>query len=221
MKSDFWLLDSSRMSDMAMTMKYEPTTCSENPGHRSARQTFGDLWVELPSREFTDFEWTWTHDILVSPHVIEILKENDVTGFETRPLRKATYAQRSQREPPPLLELAVTGWGGAGASAGVEVIDFCPVCRRREYRIAEPSRLIDPSAWDGSDFFIVWPFPRFRYVSDRLARIIRRNRLSGVKLIPAAEPSAQPRSGGASPGTLDMWMPEDRAREIGEKFDVL
>lgn len=221
MKSEFWLLQWSRMSNVAITKgRYEQVICPTNPGHLFGRQKFGELWVELPPRSLSDFEWTWTSDILISPRAVQVLKENRVTGFETKPLMKATYSKRSRREPPPLFELAVTGWGGMGESAGVQLIEFCPSCRYRHYRIAEPRRLIDPSAWDGSDFFIVWPLPRHRFVSDRLAQIIRRNRLSGAKLIPAADLPMDP-GDGASPGTLADFVPEDRARELGKKFDVL
>lgn len=222
MRSDFWLLESSRRSGMARTMgKYVRVTCSANPGHVFGRQTIGELWVELPLRALADFEWTWNSDIFISSHAVEVLNENKVTGFETRPLMKVTYAKRSPREAPPLFELAVTGWGGMAApSAGVELIEFCPSCRSRLYTIADPSRLIDPSSWDGSDFFMVWPLPRYRFASDRLAQIIRRNKLSGVKLIPAAELPMKP-GAKLGPGTLETWMPEDRARELGKKFDVL
>jgi hypothetical protein len=208
------------MATNGITQWYEQVRCPVNPGHVFRRKKFGQLWVELPSRALREFEWTWTSDLFISPHALEVLKENNVTGFETRPLMKAIFRKRSRGEPPPLFELAVTGWGGMGKSAGVELVEFCPSCRHRVYRIAEPSRLIDPSAWDGNDFFMVWPLPLFRFVSDRLAQIIRRNRLSGVKLTPAIEVAAK-LSGGASPPPIDDIMPEARALELGEKFDLL
>ena len=221
MKSDFWLLESLHMATNGITQgKYEQVRCPADPGHLFGRQRFGELWVELPSRALKDFEWTWTSDLLISAHALEVLKENNVTGFETRPLMKATYRKRSRGEPPPLFELAVTGWGGMGALAGVELIKFCPSCGHRVYRIAEPGRLVDPSAWDGSDFFIVWPLPLYQFVSDRLAQIIRRNRLSGVKLIPLTELATKLR-GGATPPPIDDIMPEARAIELGKKFDLL
>lgn len=221
MKSDFWLLRRSDLATNGITQgKYEQVRCPANPGHLFGKQRFGELWVELPSRALRDFEWTWTSDLFISAHALQVLKDNNVTGFETRPLMKAAYRKRSRGEPPPLFELAVTGWGGMGESAGVERIEFCPSCRLRRYRIAEPARLVDPSAWDGSDFFIVWPLPLYRFVSDRLAQIIRRNRLSGAKLIPPAE-LATILSGGVGPPSLDEIMPEARALELGKKFDLL
>ena len=221
MKSDFWLLRWSDLATNAITKgKYEQVRCPADPGHLFGRRKFGELWVELPSRALRDFEWTWTSDLFISAQALQVLEENNVTGFETRPLMKAAYRKRSRGGPPPLFELAVTGWGGMGESAGVELIKFCPSCRLRRYRIAEPARLVDPSAWDGSDFFIVWPLPLYRFVSDRLAQIIRRNRLSGAKLIPPAELAAI-LSGEAGPPSLDEIMPEARALELGKKFDLL
>lgn len=221
MKTDFWLLESLHMATNGITRgKYEQVRCPADPGHLFGRRKFGELWVELPSRALKDFEWAWTSDLFISAHALQVLEEDKVTGFETRPVMKATYRKRSRGEPPPLFELAVTGWGGMGESAGVELITFCPSCRHRVYRIAEPARLVDPSAWDGSDFFIVWPLPLYRFVSDRLAQIIRRNWLSGVKLIPPVELAAK-LSGGATPPPLDNIMPEARALELGKRFDLL
>jgi hypothetical protein len=110
MNSDLWLLESSHTDNMAMTMgKYERVTCSADPGHIFGRKKIGELWVELPSRTLADFEWTWNHDIFMAQRAVDLLKDNQVTGFETRPLMQATYKRRSRGEPPPLFELAVTG----------------------------------------------------------------------------------------------------------------
>jgi hypothetical protein len=222
MKSDFWLLNPSRGTNMAITLgKYERVECSADPSHIFSEQKIGELWVELPSRTLSDFEWTWNSDIFVTPHAVDVLQKNNVTGFETRPLGKAVYKKRSRGEPPPLFELAVTGWGGMAArTAGVELVEFCPACRHRDYTIAEPSQLIDPSAWDGSDLFMVWPLPRYRFASNRLAEIIRSHPISGVRLIPANEIPMK-RGTNLGPGSLKTWMPEERALEIGKRFDVL
>jgi hypothetical protein len=200
--------------------KFVRITCPADPEHISVQPRVGKLLVELPSRPLADFEWTWTHDIFITQRGLDFLNENHVTGFETRPLMKATYKRRSSGDPPPLFELAVTGWGGMAApAAGVEMIECCPTCRRREYTIVDPSQLIDATAWDGSDLFIVWPYPRFRFASDRLAEIIRRQRIAGVKLIPASKIPVKP-EWGAIPAPLARSMPEDRARELGKKFDL-
>jgi hypothetical protein len=87
-----------------------------------------------------------------------------------------------------MLELIVTGWGGVGAPAAkVRLREFCEGCEHASYAIGEPSRLIDESAWDGSDLFFVWPLPRFRFITDRLANIVNRECITGTKLISAQE----------------------------------
>ena len=222
MTSTFWWIQTTRTANRAITKgKYERFTCSADRDHTFLTQRIGELSVELPSRPLADFEWTWFSDIFVTQRAVDILSRNNVTGFETRPLMKATYTRRSKGELPQLFELAVTGWGGIAApAAGVELVEFCPTCRRRVYTIADPGRLIDPAVWDGSDLFMVWPLPRYRFASDRFAEIIRRKQISGVKLVRASEIPVKP---GAElrPGWLTELMPEARAFELGEKFGIL
>jgi hypothetical protein len=87
------------------------------------------------------------------------------------------------------------------------------------YKIAEPSRLIDPAAWDGSDLFIVWPLPGYRFASDRLATILRQEKVSGVGLAPAPKLPAE-RGARVDPATLTACMPKDRARELSQRFGI-
>jgi hypothetical protein len=89
----------------------------------------------------------------------------------------------------------------------------------KDYTIADPTQLIDPASWDGSDLFIVWPLPLYRFASDRLAGILREEKITGMKLIPAAE---IPFKAGnvASPGLLHMWMPASRARVLGDRLGI-
>src|SRR5580692_7188253 len=188
----FWLLEPDNTETMpATTSEYERVTCAA--GHTRPRHPkIGNLAVSLPTtRPLSDFEWTWLSDILISEHALRVLERHKVTGFEVRPVA-ARYAVPSIGDPPPLFELAVTGWGGMAAqAAGVKVTEACPACRFRQYTIADPKRLIDPMAWDGSDLFMVWPLPRYRFGSDRLADILRRERISGVKLLPPTQISLE------------------------------
>jgi hypothetical protein len=105
-------------------------------------------------------------------------------------------------------------------AAGLKVRDTCAACRYRDYTIAEPARLIDAACWDGSDLFIVWPLPLYRFASDRLAGILRAEKTTGAKLIPAAEIPFE-RGNVASPGLLHMWMPASRSRSGGTPRDQL
>jgi hypothetical protein len=166
-----------------------------------------------------NFTWTWQRDILASEHLLDVFLKHRVTGYEIRPA-VVSYSKRSVEKAPALYELITTGWGGmASNAAGLKVRDTCAACRYRDYTIAEPARLIDASCWDGSDLFIVWPLPLYRFASDRLAGILRAEKTTGVKLIPAAEIPFQ-RGNVASPGLLHMWMPVSRARALGARLGI-
>jgi hypothetical protein len=79
--------------------------------------------------------------------------------------------------------------------------------------------LIDAAEWDGSDLFIVWPLPLYRFISERLAGILRTERSSGIKLIPASDIPFE-RGSLATPGRLLDWMPESRARALGDPLGI-
>lgn len=132
-----------------------------------------------------DFTWTWHNDILISPKVLGLFKRYRVTGFEIDKPR-VSYPEGIKSRPPDLFEVVVTGCAGWGApAAGVALAWSCPVCGAKDYVIAEPSRLINAASWDGGDLFVVWPLPKFPFASNRLAIILRREKISGVQLTPA------------------------------------
>ncbi len=179
----------------------------------------GDLSVIVSPLAVKDFTWTWLSDILVSQEVLDLFEKYCVTGFEAR--RARTSFRKNIKVPAPaLFELVVTGWGGfAAPAAGVSLVESCSACGHKVYAIAEPSHLIDAGAWDGSDFFIVWPLPRYRFVSDRLAGILRQERISGIKLVPAPEIDMD-RGARVSPGVPALFMPESRVRELDQRFGI-
>lgn len=219
MTRDVWLLEDPYSSEpIESAWSSEPITCAADPGHRRQSQRLET--VTISTWPLDDFVWTWESDLLISERVLRLFRHHRVTGFETKPVKVAW--PRPRTEPPPrLFELVVTGWGGmASPQAGLRIVKYCPSCRHRVYSVSEPSRIVDPTTLDDSDFFMVWPLPRFRFVSDRLARIIRESRFSGVALIPAADIPIE-RGGTLTPGPLTAWMPEGRAFELAKKFDVL
>jgi hypothetical protein len=222
MTSTFWLLRAPRTQPLAENvpgMKSERIVCPTHDGHKRGGKRLSDLSVIVHPLGLRDFTWTWLSDVLISPRVLDLFEKHHVTGFEARPAT-VSYPKGIKAAPPEMFELVVTGWGGfAAPSAGVSLLKWCPDCEHKVYAIAEPSGLIDPAAWDGSDLFIVWPLPKFRLASDRLASILQQERVSGLELMPAP---ALPVKRGAtlSPGTLRLSMPEDRARELDRRFGV-
>jgi len=145
----------------------------------------------------------------------------DFTGLaeDSRRVVSQIAAIAASREPPALHELVVTGWGGiAPPESGVKLIEKCDACGLLYFSAwTNPETLIDSSRWDGSDFFRVWPAASF--VTRRVADAIRDNRLSGAVLTPPAElPPCGSRT--LSGNRLSLWMPADRAHELGAALGI-
>jgi hypothetical protein len=222
MKTNFWLLappQNQRRATLAEDTKLEQITCPDDENHRRGGRRLGDVRASIDPNGIKDFTWTWQRDMLASEHLLDVFLKHHVTGYEIKPAT-ISYSKRSTATPPKLYELIIIGWGGmASNAAGVKVRDSCEACKYRDYTIANPSRLIDPASWDGSDLFIVWPLPRYHFASDHLASVLRTENITGVKVIPAAKIPFEP-GNVASPGLLHMWMPASRARTLGEPLGI-
>jgi hypothetical protein len=222
MNSRFWLLEpphNQKLATLGEDTQFERITCPTDEGHRRAGRRLGDLRAAVEPSGIKDFTWTWGQDMLASERVLDVFLQHRVSGFEIRPTTVSS-SKPSKKRPPSLHEIVVTGWGGlAAAAAGVKLATSCQDCKSRRYTIAEPSRLIDPASWDGSDLFIVWPLPLYRFASERLAHILRTEKLTGVKLIPAAEIPFKP-GNLAMPGRLLDWMPASRAHALGDRLGI-
>lgn len=147
---------------------------------------------------------------------LHLLQEFGFTGFEVKPVT-ARFKQSTEK-PPKLWELIVTGWAGmAKPESGIHLdeANFCRVCGLRHYTsLIHPELLIDESQWDGSDCFMVWPLPKFRFVTNGVAQFIREQHLTGVQIERISE--IKTLDSGFGPGRLSYRMPEDRARALGE-----
>jgi hypothetical protein len=223
MNTAFWHLDPPRnqkLATVAGDTKFEQITCSATDGHLRRGRRVGDLSATIDPAGIKDFTWTWSNDILASERLLDVFLKHRVTGFEIRSAN-VSYSERNQTKPPALHELIITGWGGmASSAAGLTLAKSCPACNHRNYAIAQPSRLIDPASWDGSDLFIVWPLPRFPFAGDRLANVLREERITGVKLIPAIDIPFKP-GNTATPGRLVDWMPASRAHALGDPLGII
>ncbi|MCX5661858.1 MAG: hypothetical protein NTW19_19445 [Planctomycetota bacterium] len=173
------------------------------------------LGVIFRKKVDTDFRWTWNSDCILTAKAIEVLRDEHVTGFEARPIRAASPRQAL----PPLWEMVVTGWGGmASEASGIQLTYRCPGCGHLKYSGAlQADALVDESRWDGSDVFMVWPMPRFFLAAPRVTTIIRKHKLTGVRAVPLHKLNLRD---GFTPGRLSQWMPEERARELGEPLDI-
>jgi hypothetical protein len=216
--SSFWCLSGSestaRLAKWADDeVETERIICPINDGHQRGGKRLTDLSVVLPHKSVEDFVWTWYSECLLQDHVLELFRSCGFSGFHVNPAA-ARYNRASRQTPPKLWEFVVTGWAGvAPAISGIRLKERCEACKHTVYSgCTNANALIDFSQWDGSDFFIVWPMPRFIFVTDRVAQMIRENKLTGVAL---KAPGDLDISDGFSPGLLSYYMPEKRAAELG------
>jgi hypothetical protein len=209
---------SKRVEWVSDEMELEQVICPVNDGHQRVGKRLTDLSVALPGSNTEDFVWTWYSECLLTDHVLELFKAEGFTGFEIKPV-KAGY-KKSKNTPPRLWELVVTGWAGiAPPETGINLVEHCESCHMRRYSTClHPDKLIDISQWDGSDFFIVWPLVRYIFITDRVAEMIRSQRLTGAVI----KPPSKLEFGGHTLGgdRLSLWMPDARARELGEPLGI-
>ena len=107
----------------------------------------------------------------------------------------------------------------ASPESGIRVIKECPYCKRRVYSgFTNPDRIFSPEAWDGSDFFIIWPMPKYTFVTRRAAEFLRRSDYSGVR-VKAIDKFPKSIAGGYSPGHLDDWFEGEKLARIKKEFE--
>lgn len=220
----FWRLDGpesqTRLAEWDDEMDYlETIHCPVDPGHQRAGRRMPNLSVALPGSDADDFVWTWKSECLIQDRVLRLFRERRVTGFEVKPV-SARFV-RSKKTPPVLWELVVTGWAGmASPESGVMLNKekSCSVCGHLTYTgLTDNSKLIKPEQWDGSDMFLVWPLPKFVFITDRLCQLIETHSLTGCRFV---KPNEFNEMDGFSPGRLSYSMPETRARELGEPLGI-
>jgi hypothetical protein len=213
--------ESSRnLADWAEDMDHlETIECPIDSGHRRPGRRMPNLSVTLPGNTVRDFVWTWGSSCLFTDRVLSMFTARGFAGFTTKPV-KAVF-RRCKDSPPKLWELVVTGWAGmAPPESGIKLRMNCPGCGQIYYSSwTDFSKLIDRSQWDGADFFMVWPLPKFIFITGRVAAFIREQKFTGALILPTANFRDAALST-LSPGRLSYSMPEDRARELGEPLGI-
>jgi hypothetical protein len=196
-------------------MEFDQVTCPIEPDkHMRAGKRSSDLSVLLRGTQ-TDIIRTWYYEFLLQSHVVDIFKKEGLTGFELKPV-KAKFKKKSDQPIPQLWELVVTGWGGVAGD--VNLTYKCEGCGMLRYTVPKDmSKFV--TEWDGSDFFVVWPLPKYVIVTQKVVDVIKKYNLKGCvfKNIMQLDFSE---SEDLSPGRLRNRMPEKRAKEIGERLGI-
>jgi hypothetical protein len=203
-------------------MELEQVVCPINDGHQRGGKRLTNLSILLRGRGVQDFVWTWYSECLVQDRVLDLFKGSGFTGFDVKPV-KARFKRASGQEPPRLWELIVMGWAGmAPPESGITLLEKCRGCGLDRYSVwTNAEKLIEPSQWDGSDFFMVWPLARYIFVTNRVVAAIRDNKVSGVVVIPSTKLVFPPGViRGLGGGRLSYWMPGERARELGGALGI-
>ena len=204
-------------TDPDAVIEYQMINCSMFPGHRRDGRRVSDLSIVIPCDPPPDVIFTWMSECIVQERALRIFKEAGLTGFATRP---ANARLKSNGKSVAVRELLVTGWGGiAPADSGVKEVGRCAYCGHLRYsELEEPRDLVSAKNWDGSDFFMIWPLPRFRFVTARVGEVCKESGLTGVLLernFPAPQISS-----GFSPGRLSYYMPPERAHALGDALQI-
>ena len=158
-----------------------------------------------------DVVWTYYGDLLVGKRFVDVLRQANASGFQTQPVTLGADET---------LLLTAIGWGGmASAESKICMAEHCESCGLTTYKVrAWPTRVVDPSRWDRSDIFMVWPLPRFLFVTERVAKAITDAGLSGLVCVP--ELAVIRRSSTYSPGRLEDAVGSARARQYAASLHI-
>jgi len=85
----------------------------------------------------------------------------------------------------------------------------CQECGSERYSFKSPGVEVNPSTWDGTDFFRAWPLPNFIFLSDRAAKALLRNHFSGFSLTCPEHFESE----GMGPGSLRDLFGEDEHQQ--------
>jgi len=220
----FFLLDEVRpntcIADIAPEAPFESVkiTCRLVRDHMRGGKRLSDLDVVVPCDSPPDVVFTWGSSCLVQERTLRIFQDEGLTGFSTRPARARSQDGRAF----PVSELVVTGWGGiAPEASGIRELERCPACGHLSYSgIEEPRELLNVNNWDGSDFFMVWPLPMYRFVTGRVAEVCAKHKITGITLERNFPLPSEHVISGYSPGRLSYYMPADRAHALGNSLRI-
>jgi hypothetical protein len=198
-------------SAVQMDMSLCPLNAGMPSQHAMRQKWRRPLKIIGAVQRMTDFEWTVHRDVLVEKDIVEQLAV--FSGAEFKPVELYTTTESPIGRQ--VFELKVIGWGGmAPPQSGIRIMKECPHCKRRVFSgLTNPNHLFSPEAWDGSDFFIIWPMPKYVFVTQKVANFINKSEYSGVRVKPL-DKMPKSVSGKYSPGHLHDWFEGKKLTEV-------
>jgi hypothetical protein len=157
--------------------------CPVYDGHQRAGDRIGDLKINLNTEKATDFMQTFFTEWILNDRAVEILRDNNITGFETRPVEVCNKELSYH-----FWELIVKGNGGeAHPDSGIYLKEECPYCNLKVYSAYENGIIINVDNWDKSDIFTITGYPGRVIVTEKVKILVEENRLTGMQFIPSHE----------------------------------
>jgi hypothetical protein len=164
-----------------------PTTTCRSCGssHWNLAHPLGTFSVRLgDGRTIGDFigcEFPWID--LVQHRAVDVLLDNGVTGFETTRVLVAKFDKGPLDEVPPICRLVVHGQGGPLIPESIVTGRSCPECGPLEHIYFKSGLVFDEHHWDGSDVFRVNELPGVTLVTQKVADLIEKYKLTNARLV--------------------------------------
>lgn len=185
---------------------WEGKTCSTDETHVGAGKRIPPTRVDLPSTNVPHFLSTFLSDYIITDEVRQLFEKAGFKGYILKPVIVNKVRKGNREEIPPLWEFIVIGKGGdAHPKSGIRLRYACPGCDMRDYTCFGKGLFIDESQWDGSDFFTVWPLPKFIIVTEKIKNFIKKHKLKNCKFTPTKELVGEGEDGGLGPGATPPW----------------
>jgi hypothetical protein len=216
MKKIYWLSPNVKFDDRLLyheRMQPKTKLCKMDSSHTVASRWTRPLKIVGNPKPIMDFEWTVYSDLIIDQNVVSDLKTSGFSGFDLNPVE--FYSTTGTPFGRQSFELKVTGWGGmASAGSGIRIVKKCSFCGSAVYSsYANKEELFDIDKWDGSDLFLIWPLPRYIFITDEVADFITEAGYSGVNIFDLSK-LPNPIAGTFTPGHIKDWYNEERAKNI-------
>jgi hypothetical protein len=156
--------------------------CQLNPDHSDINRRIGPLSIELQhNRRDEIIIWSWLESCVIHTKLLADFEQKGFKGYRILP---ASVRFKDGSVSNDYHEFIVTGWAGmAKPESGIQLLEECPGCSWKRYSpITNYSEVIDWSQWTGEDFFIVWPMPTYRFVTDKVAKWLQEHKVKTFSL---------------------------------------